>query len=362
MKRKQMAGLLGGLCLAVAASAQDAPIVRPSSRNITDLQIRGRVQTQFGFVQAENDETDESWSTMELRRVRMGMRGTLLDNFRAQVEANLVPGSGLSMRSAFIEWREHKPAYVKFGFDKPRFGFEENTSSASILTVERSLISNTFAPGAMNGLSVSGGAGTISYGAGLYADRANRNPDNQSAKYLANGSVEVSLDEWVGQRLRIRADYLNSGDENGNFGGSYDNALSASLHFAAGAFDLRAEYLTGDRRGSSDSTSGFYVTPSWRFTDKFQGVFRFESASSDRSTGLRAPSRYVRRVPGMKAPEDGPDPTRGDGYTAFYVGANYYLAGDNNKLMLGVEISELDHTSAGSLKATSLYGAWRMLF
>ena len=343
--------------------AQDRPVVRMSSPNIRDLQLRGRVQAQVGFVDTDNDEGGGSYSTMELRRVRMGMRGTLFQTVRAQLEANLVPGSDLSMRSAFLEWREHKPAYIKLGLDKPVFGFEENTSSASILTVERTLIGNTLVPGAMNGLSLSGGVDMLSYSAGVYTGYANRNEDGED-DYLINVSAGLKLDDMVGDaKLRLRADYINNGDDNAYSG--RDDAMAASVHFAIGRFDVRGEYMTASK--SDSDISGYYVMPSFFVTDKLQAVLRFEGAESDDAKGLRAPSRYARRVDVLasrSATDDTPavDPQRGDDYMAAYVGMNYYFAGDNHKLMAGVEVAELDNTDAGKLSMTTAYTAWRMLF
>lgn len=364
IRQTMLAGCMAASVALTATAQEERPIVRPSGSNISDLQLRGRVQAQFGFAHADNDEGSSEFSTMELRRVRMGMRGTLFQNVRAQLEANLVPGSNLSMRSAFLEWREHRPFYLKLGLDKPRFGLEENTSSASILTVERSLISNTLVPGTMNGFSFSGRASLFSYSAGIYTDRANRNADGQD-DYLYNVSVELSLDDLLYEdlKLRLRADYLNSDDDSGNFGS--DDGIAASLHANFGRFDLRGEYMTASR--GDDDISGFYVMPSLFVTDKIQAVVRFEMADSDHAKGLRAPSRYAQRVDTLAvraATDDAPavDPQRGDDYKALYLGGNYYFAGDAHKLMAGVEVAELDNTDAGKLAMTTVYTAWRMLF
>ena len=343
--------------------------IRPASAAVKDVAIRGRVQTQFGYVHTDNDEGSSDYSTFEVRRARIGLRGTLFESVRAQLEANLVPGSSLSMRSAFLQWREHQPAYVKLGFDKPVYGYEENTSSAAILTIERSLVSNTLTPGAMNGLSVDGKLGMLSYGAGIYTDRANRNADGGD-DYLFNGSVGLTLDHLLPEsKLGLRADYLSSDDSEGNFGGSFDDAMAVSLHVGHAAFDLRAEYMNGS--SDSDNTDGFYVTPSVHLTEKLQAVVRYEQASSDQARGLRAPSRYVRRVDDLAVREttdaDGDviaktDPQRGDDFQALYAGLNYYFAGNGHKLMLGIERAELKNTDAGKLEATTVMTAWRMLF
>ncbi len=365
--------ILFGCCFAGATFAQaDLPetLLRPSTTgNLKDLQIRGRIQAQFGYTNVDNDEGDGDFSTFEMRRVRLGLRGTLFDDVRAQLEANLVPGEDLTMRSAFLQWRAHKPAYIKLGMDKPQFGFEEITSSAAILTVERTLINNILAPGTQTGLSLEGELDRLSYGAGVYTDQANRNEDRQD-RYLLNASVGLNLDGLAEDvKLRLRADYLASDDSNGQFGGSFDDAVAASLHLAVGAFDLRAEYMTGDNDG--DKVSGWYVTPSAFLSEKLQLVGRYEQADSDRQRGIRAPSRYARRADHVRVRETRDandtvistvDPQRGDSYQAAYLGLNYYLRGHNHKLMTGVELAQLDNTGAGTLDAVTVYGAWRMLY
>ncbi len=343
--------------------------VRPASGVVKDLAIRGRIQTQFGYVDAKNDEGSDSYSTFEVRRARIGLRGTLFDNFRAQIEANLVPGSGLSMRSAFIQWREHSPAYVKVGYDKPIFSFEENTSSGEIITIERSLISNALVTGPTTGISLDGKASRLSYTGGIYTDQNNRNQDGQD-KYLFNASLGLSLDDIIADtKLRLRADYLGSDDESGKLGGKFDDAMAVSAHLIYGGFDLRAEYLTGNNDDSD--INGFYITPSVYLSDKLQAVARYEKADSDSEKGLSAPGRYLGRVDALSARDvtdiDGAvigsiDPRKGDDYQSLYLGLNYYLAGHAHKLMVGVEFSEMKNTDVGKLEGTSLTTAWRMLF
>lgn len=354
-----IAGILGAQALAEQT-------IRPSGRHVNDLQVRGRVQTQFGYVDTSNDQGSGEYSTFEVRRARIGLRGTFDHNIRAQAEANVVPGSNFSVRAAFIQWREHKSAYVKVGFDKPLSSLEENTSSASILTVERSHVSNTIAaPGPTTGLSVSGDLGTFYYGAGLYTDQNNTNPANESAEYMFNGRVGVKLDGTLGEgsKLRIQGSVLTSDDSNGSLG--FDDIYVLSLHLAQGNFDLRTEYMSGDNDG--DKTSGFYIMPSLMLSSKLQGVVRYEMSESDKSTGIRAASRYVRRADNLGVVENETtgskfDPQRGDEHFALYLGMNYYMNGDGSKLMFGLEFSELDNTAAGTLEATSVFGAWRALF
>lgn len=345
--------------------------VRPAGRVVQDLQIRGRIQAQAGYVDAKNNEGSDDFSTFEVRRARIGLRGTLFDSVRAQLEANLVPGSDLSMRSAFLQWREQKPAYIKFGYDKPHSSMEENTSSAEILTVERSLINGLVAaPGPTTGLSLDGTLGLLDYGAGIYTDQNNRNKGGSDAKHLYNAMIGVDLSELLGnQTLRVQGIYLNSDDPEGKLGSKFDDVFTMAGHFATGGFDLRAEYFLGDK--DSDKIKGFYVMPSLFLTDNLQAVLRYEQAESDQDRGIRASSRYTRDVPSLKVREtldeagevlSKVDPQAGDEYQALYLGLNYYFAGHGHKLMFGVELAELKNTDEGKLESTTVTTAWRMLF
>jgi phosphate-selective porin OprO and OprP len=335
-----------------------APLVRPSSANIKDLDLRGRVQAQFGHTHAENDAGSDDYSTLELRRVRLGIRASLMQNVRAHVEANVVPNT-FSMRSAYLEWREHKPAYIRVGLEKPLFSYDETTSSAAILTVERSHINNLMwaADAQMTGVSIEGAASVIQYGAGIYTGQANANAE-QFDHYLFNGSVGLSLDRWLpdDHKLKFRLDGIINDDPVAIF--RYEYGLAASTHYSWRRFELRTEYLQGHPFGGG-SIRGGYIMPSYYFTEKLQGVLRYEIATADHAF-IPAPGRYARRT--SVTPADLAGARIGTDYQAFYLGANYYIKGDHLKLMAGLEYSELDNTDRGRLQAYTVYGAIRMLY
>jgi phosphate-selective porin len=326
------------------------PAITPAGANFRDFRIRGRIQTQFGYARTDDDDGSDAYSTLEARRVRLGAQGTLLQNVRAQLEMNLVPGSNVSMRSAFLQWREHEAAYVKVGYDRPAFGLERNTSSASIFTVERSHLTNTIISNDMLGVSVEGKVSPFSYGLGVYTNRDNMNPPN-NARYLYNASAGVSLDHLMpeGHKLRLRADLMLNDDSGGNFG--FEEGFAVGATYGFGAFDFSAEYMHANAF-NGDTTNGWYVMPSYFVTDKFQLVGRFEWMESDAANGIRSPSRYARRAADRS----------GDSFQALYAGANYYIKGDANKLMFGVELAELMNTPVGDQEAITVYSAWRVLF
>jgi hypothetical protein len=362
----------GSLTAEEAAKLKVQP-VKPASKFVDSLAVRGRIQTQAAYVDGENDKDSGDYSTFEIRRARIGLRGEFPGKVRAEVEANVKPGEGeTNVSSAYIQWRQHKPAYVTTGFVKPLSSMEENMSSASIITVERSLINNTVAaPGESVGILVEGTIAPLFYGVGVFTDQgvdSTINTPNEEAEYLFNarGGVDMELSET--SNLMVMASYMSSDDEEGNVGGDFEEVTVLSLHFKAGDANLRAEYMIGDNDG--EETTGFYVMPSYMLSKKLEGVARFEASESDKSDGLRASSRYSRRGEFLKYEAvdkvTGETSTKvadkGDDHSAIYLGVNYYLNGDGNKLMFGVEMAELDNTKSGKLETTTLYTAWRTLF
>lgn len=325
----------------------------PKSKNVQELRLRGRIQGQFAYSDGRN--ADE-YSTFELRRARLGVEGRLFEDYTFNVELNTLP-TGVSLRSAFVSWVKLDEANITFGYDKPRFGFEENTSSASILTVERSLISNRIIPGERTGLRLHGATGPVNYYAGVYnhtSDGAS-NPSGLD-DYIYNLSGELKLDHFLEElsRLRLRADWL--GTDGGEEGYPFDNALSFSLHTGFGPVDLRGEYLWAEDF-TGHVTRGWYVMPSiFVVPEKLELVGRYEKSRSDTSEILRH-NRYAVKVPRLVSP------TAGDGYEAFYIGANYYIRGNDLKLMLGAELAELENSAAGQeSKTLTGYTAVRMQF
>lgn len=339
--------------------------VVPDNKWAKNMEIRGRVHVQAAYVDADNDAGSDDYSTMELRRARLGARISLPNNFRAHVEGNILPNEA-NLRAAYIQWREYKPAYVKFGYDKPLSSFEENESSAEILTVERSHLTNTLAaPGETTGLLVEGKMAPLFYGIGLFNDEGtSRNTDNTTADYLFNVRGGVNLKPTDGSNLTAMVTYLQSDDPNGNVGSKFEDVTIASLVYSVGGFQIRGEYMIGSN--NDDDTDGFYIQPSFMLTEKLQAVVRYEQMESDSATGIRATSRYGRRTETVitGTDEDGKNivADKGDEFTALYAGLNYYLSGNGNKIMLGVEINELKNTKAGDYDTTTVFTAWRTLF
>lgn len=332
-----------------AQIASDSKVtISPNRGTVRELRIRGRIQGQAAYSTGDGDD---DYGTMEIRRARVGVQGSLYEPYRFQIEMNTLP-TGVDLDSAYLRWVELPEANIEFGKNKPRFGHEENTSSASILTVERTNLSNTLNGGKPVGLRVFGGLGMVDYYAGIFnGPQSGAVNPTDGLGFLFNASVGLNLSDMLGdgKSLALRADGLfNDYEEDNGYG--FETAGAFSAHFSMNPFDLRLEYMIAEDF-DGNQTHGFYIMPSIKLTSQLEAVARYEYIDAD-TNSLRHQSRYARRQKGL----DG----RGDEYQAIYVGANYYVLGNNLKYMGGAEFASLD--GASSTDAVTLYGAVRMQF
>jgi hypothetical protein len=335
-------------------------VVTPNRNTISQLRIRGRIQGQYAFADGSNSGTAAGagdYSSFELRRARLGVQGRIFQDWNFMVEMNAL--STVDLDGALLTYAKHPEANIAFGKGKPQFGHEENTSSASIITMERSLLTNYFQGGKPLGLRVNGTiAKTFSYHVGLFNGRSvsTSRMGSGTDSYLFNVSGGFNLDGMAGEgnQLRLRLDYLNSSKATGYY--RFKDAFATSLHFKTGDFDVRTEYMWGEDHAGRDSR-GFYVMPSYFFVPKkFEGVLRFESVKGDAGVNLGA-NRYAADIPGIYR--------SGNRYQGTYVGLNYYIYGEHLKLMTGLERGEnKDGTAASNAKGrtTTLISGARMQF
>ncbi len=107
---------------------------------------------------------------------------------------------------------------------------------------------------------------------------------------------------------------------------------------------------------------GIVVLPTYDIVPgKLEAAFRYQWAnSSARDTGVprSSSSRGIRRV----ASKEGLQTGSGEDYHALYGGLNYYIAGDNVKLMTGLEYETIRGNSARELDGFTFWLAARVYF
>jgi phosphate-selective porin len=294
-----------------------------------------------------------------LRRARINLTGDFAENFDFKVEGEFENSDGISSNRTdfsatdiFINWHQFPEANVKVGQWKAPFGLEQITPDPSLIIIERSLPTGAITPERQVGVQVWGKPFTniwpaqkdlLTYYAGIFNGNGRNVSVNDNNNFMYVGRLELMpfKGKIFGQdsSLKLGGDVLNSRDDKGtnisqslnllvNTDGSLSpfvlpgaderTAWSVDAWFNLGPFDLIGEYLqekvngrtvNGVPPGFADfTTNGFYVTGAYYLIPK----------------KLQAAVRWEDLNPGQKG---------NDGIHSITGGLNYYIHGDDIKLM-----------------------------
>jgi len=294
-----------------------------------------------------------------LRRARVNLTGDFAENFDFKVEGDFGAGDGLnsnrtgfSATDIFINWHQFAEANVKVGQWKAPFGLEQLTPDPSLLIIERSLPTGAITPERQIGVQLWGKPFTnvwseqkdlLTYYAGIFNGNGRNTTINDNNAFMYVGRLELMpfKGKIFGQNssLKLGADVLNSRDDTGtnisqslnllvNADGSLSpfvlstpaerTAWSVDAWFTLGPFDLIGEYLQEKVHGLTlngvpgipdFTTNGYYITAAYfLIPKKLQAAVRWE--------GLN------------------PGQLGNDGIYSITGGLNYYIHGDDLKLMI----------------------------
>ncbi len=120
----------------------------------THVDVRARVQgnLQNSDVSISDEESD---SSIDMARRRVGIEGEILNLFDYQVEAEL-GASRDPWRDVYLNYKQFDVAHVLAGKFKVPFSLDENTSATKLDFVHRSRIATLLAPGRDIGVMVHG--------------------------------------------------------------------------------------------------------------------------------------------------------------------------------------------------------------
>jgi phosphate-selective porin len=294
-----------------------------------------------------------------LRRARINLTGDFAENFDFKVEGDFENSDGTSNNRTdfsgtdiFVNWHQFPEAQIKVGQWKAPYGLEQLTPDYTLLLIERSLPTGAITPDRQVGAQIWGKPFTnlwpaqkdlLTYYAGIFNGNGRNVSVNDNNNFMYVGRVELMpfKGKIFGQdsSLKLGADALNSRDDKGtnisqtlnllvNSDGSLSpfvlpgaderTAWGVDASLKVGPFDLIGEYLeeyvngrtvNGVAPGFADFTAtGFYVTGAYYLIPKkLQAVVRWEQLN-----------------PGQKG---------NDGIHSITGGLNYYIHGDDLKLM-----------------------------
>jgi len=340
------------------------PVYVRQSGSELKLVLGGYVQINFedGDVSAFEGRFGQTAlkDRFRLRRARINLTGDFAEQFDFKVEGDFENSDGLnSSRTAFeatdifVNWHQFAEANVKAGQWKAPFGLEQLTPDPSLIIIERSLPTGAITPERQIGVQLWGKPLTniwpgekdlLTYYAGIFNGNGRNTTNNDNNNFMYVGRLESIpfKGKIVGQdsSLKLGADVLNSRDDAGtnisqslnllvNADGSLSpfvlpgaderTAWSVDAWFNLGPFDLIGEYLqekvngrtvNGMPPGFADfTTNGYYITAAYfLIPKKLQLAVRWEDLN-----------------PGQKG---------NDGIRSITGGLNYYIHGDDLKLMV----------------------------
>ena len=328
------------------------------------LVLGGFVQVNFedGAVSAFEGRFGQTAidDRFRLRRARINLTGDFAEQFDFKMEGDFGQSDGTSgNRTAFsatdvwVNYHQFPAAQIKAGQYKAPFGLEQLTPDTTLLTIERTLPTGAITPARQIGAELWGKPFTsfwpeqqdlLTYYAGIFNGNGENITINDNNNFMFAGRLELQpfTGKIFGQPsfLKLGGDVLNSRDEAGvnisqtsnllvNNDGSLSpfvlpspderTAWSVDAWLELGPFDLIGEYLQEHVEGrtvngvaptfANFTTDGFYVTGAYYLIPK----------------KLQAVVQWQYLNPGQKG---------NDGLYSILGGLNYYIRGDNLKLMV----------------------------
>src|SRR5437773_11222518 len=322
-----------------------------------------------GFVQVNFEDGDVSAfegrfgqtaikDRFRLRRARINLTGDFAEQFDFKMEGDFGQSDGTSgNRTAFsatdiwVNWHQIPALQVKVGQYKAPFGLEQLTPDTSLLTIERTLPTGAITPDRQIGAELWGKPVTsiwpeqkdlLTYYAGIFNGNGKNTTVNDNNDFMYVGRLESTLFKDVfgkGSFLKLGGDVLNSRYDKGanisqsgnllvNSDGSLSpftlpgaderTAWSVDAWLKGGPLDLIGEFLqehvhprsvNGPPGFDAFTTDGFYVTGGYYLIPK----------------KLQAVVQWQHLNPGQKG---------NDGISSILGGLNYYIHGDDLKLMV----------------------------
>lgn len=315
----------------------------------------------------------------EWRRFRLGAQAKVFNRFTLKgvwnvggVDGRYKYGDGRWNRSSssasvdeFYISGNFDPLVVNFGKHKPAYMGEYRTSSAKILTLERSAIVNQLKAEKLYGLSLgsSDKKARFQWNAGIWANGQRGENTwlepslNSEDGYLLGASISYEL----GKNSRLYLDYMHSSHKQGEAhpgteyaGAGAQDVLALTWEKKQDNFSFMAEGIAGFNVYGADeggeNVFGLVLMPAYRLSPHWEAVARYQLAAG--SNAVSSDSRYY---------------TTNSTYSGtcdlqhgLYFGANYYVCPENShamKLMFGAEYINSHGTDADGDKA---FTGWQL--
>lgn len=270
--------------------------------------------------------------------MRAGARLRFLQNFTLASNFELDPRSGASnveyIDTLTLAYTHAEKVQLVVGQQKPGFTYEYDISSNRILTFERSLLVNQFAPSKAPGAMMEGLMDKFHWRLGLYSGQP---LDEDLADPFGLVAVEYDFSEISNhEQMTVQLFYLYNSEKESNGAKPYEHAYALSFDFENESRSFLGQVMLGDGYSGRPDAWGFTMMPAkFILGEELQLVARYRFASAAGADGLQLQNRYERQVPELA------NKGLGDRYHAGYLGLNWYIHDNRLKIMTGIEYSEM---------------------
>ena len=335
----------------------------PGAKPVSKLTLGARLQVQYAGLNTDISGAADPASTNHffLRRVYLVTKA----NFGSDWSMNITYDAAESLFDAAVIQYKKGDYGVDIGLRKAPLGFEELTSSGSLKAIERSGVTRYFiepnngrrlgASGYRIGIFGEGKVGDFFYGAAITnpervgSSTDNGNATNNNQAYWAHGGYKGKMN---GGSFTLGAAVGMLPDQGGKTLGAGNDLTIWSLYgdITSGKFQVSAEYLSADVDLGASATadaspSGFWVLAAYKFTKQLEGVVRYSSLDSD--------GRGVNLSDGVRSSPSGGTMDKLD---EMFVGANYYIQGNDLKFQIGYVYGKSEDTVSGGTASAKTNG------
>lgn len=311
------------------------------------------LQSEFG------DSPDGRFNGIEdrflLRRARVNIQGAFLEHFdyKAEIDfgANSLSeqtGSRGAVTDFFLNWNRYEFANLKAGQYKTHFGWEQILSDTKLLTIERSLPNDRLTDGRQIGTSVTGAIldKRVSYAIGMFNGTSVNNSFNDNDHFMYTARIQGTVLKTDDQKWPVEWNMGINGlsSKDGGAGGTITksgfgftgnnfsgdrNAWGVDTQVKVGPFDIQAEYLRNRFEPDNGTPANGFEADGWYLLGGYYVLPKY----------LQAVVKF-----------EGFDPDKGEAGNATEVwtfGLNYYVKGDDLKLMANYLYGDQDGVGEG---------------
>lgn len=336
---------------------------------VQEFSLIGQLQLQYaagsddsGNFGSRDRPDDSTWGNTEVRRIRLGAKGRILEKLTflnlMDLYPDMDPRMFKRMPEMYFTYTQSDAFNLSLGKTEMKFNREQEYSSKDFLPFERSALGNMVYAGELTGVWICGkgiAGGWLYYLGAFSNDRVDEITHFDGGAAIL-GKIGYNYTRATGFDLaEVKVQWMHNTEPGFREASDdlaspqYSNNLSVSNQITAGAFDLTTEFLWADGENGLSDVWGLGVMANYLITPELHWINTLEYAASTDENGVFLPARYEALAP------TGDD--RGDSYFAAYSGLNYYINSHKLKLMSGVKFSQMD----GGPAASGDFNGWTWL-